>query len=81
MAKLACMDTYKANEVQPLPETFDMVRLSKSKERVDLSPNTVRGYSRNGLRLYRHGKSVFFSQAELCGYIRAKCETETAVAK
>lgn len=51
-----------------------MVRLSKSKERVDLSPNTIRAYSRNGLRLYHHGKSVFFSQLELCGYIRAKCE-------
>lgn len=59
---------------QPQPESFDMVRLSKSKERVDLSPNTVRAYAKNGLRLYRHGKSVFFSQAELCGYIRAKSQ-------
>ena len=51
---------------------FDLERLSKSKRSVDLSPNTIREYSRQGLKLYRCGKVVFFSVRELEQFIRAK---------
>ncbi len=56
-----------------------MVRLSKAKERVDICSNTIRAYSRNGLKIYKHGKAAFFSQSELCSYIRSRSESETAV--
>jgi hypothetical protein len=51
---------------------FPMVRLTKSKRAVDLAPNTIREYSRQGLRLYRMGKAVFFSTIELEQFIRAR---------
>jgi hypothetical protein len=51
---------------------FDMVRLTKAKRAVDLSPNTIRAYSRQGLGLYRMGRAVFFSRAELDAFIRAQ---------
>jgi hypothetical protein len=51
---------------------FDMVRLSKSKQAVDLAPNTIRALAEKGLRLYRHGKMVFFSRTELVALIRSK---------
>ncbi len=51
---------------------FDLVRLSKAKSTVDICPNTIRDYSRRGLRLYRLGKCVFFSKDELAEFIRAQ---------
>ena len=52
------------------PQTnFDLVRLSKSKREVDLAPNTIRAYSELGLRLFKVGKVVFFSRAELTNMI------------
>lgn len=53
----------------PTP-SFDLVRLSKSKSAVDICPNTIRAYSRQGLSLYRKGKAVFFSKTELDRFIR-----------
>ena len=50
--------------------SFDLVRLSKSKKSVDVCPNTIRAYAREGLNLYRRGKAVFFSRAELESFIR-----------
>ena len=50
--------------------TFDLCRLTKSKKIVDLAPNTIRAYSREGLALYRKGRAVFFSRAELEHHIR-----------
>jgi len=47
-----------------------MVRLTKSKDVVDLCSNTIRDYATRGLRLYRCGKAVFFSKAELAEFIR-----------
>jgi hypothetical protein len=57
---------------------FDMVRLSKSKATVDLSPNTIRNFAEQGLRLYRHGKMVFFSKTELAALIRTKATVQSA---
>lgn len=54
---------------------FDLFRLSKSKEVVDLAPNTIRAYHRDGLPFYRQGKAVFVSKAELASFIRARPET------
>ena len=47
-----------------------MARLTKSKEAVDLAPNTIRAYAKKGLRLYRVGKAVFFHTGELEAFIR-----------
>ncbi len=55
---------------------FDLARLSKSKELVDISPNTIRKYGGEGLPLYRYGKSVFFSPVELAGFIRSRAKAE-----
>jgi hypothetical protein len=52
-------------------QSFDLVRLTKAKKTVDLSPNTIRAYARRGLNLYRNGKCVFFSKAELEAFIRS----------
>jgi hypothetical protein len=50
--------------------TFDLFRLSKAKEIVDLAPNTLRHYNAAGLNFYRQGKAVFVSRAELEVFIR-----------
>lgn len=44
---------------------FDLFRLSKSKEIVDICSNTLRGYFRQGLPHYKHGKAVYVSKREL----------------
>jgi hypothetical protein len=50
--------------------TFDLARLSKSKEVVDLAPNTLRAYERaGGINFYRQGKAVFFSKTQLAHFI------------
>jgi hypothetical protein len=58
--------------------SFSMVRLSKAKKAVDLCPNTIREYNRQGLHLYRMGKAVFFNTAELEAFIRSKATTTRA---
>jgi hypothetical protein len=50
----------------------DLRRLTKSKSEVDISPNTLRGYARHGLNLYRMGKAVFYSLTELEAHIKLK---------
>jgi hypothetical protein len=54
------------------PSSFDLARLSKSKQAVDVCPNTIREYARQGLNIYRVGKAAFFSKSELDLFIRAK---------
>lgn len=51
---------------------FDLFRLSKSKEVVDVCSNTLRAYFRAGLPFYRRGKAIFISKTELAQFIRAK---------
>lgn len=50
--------------------SFDLIRLTKAKAAVDLSPNTIRAYARDGLSIYRKGRAVFFSRSELELHIR-----------
>ena len=64
------MSTQSSNIVQTADQNFDLVRLSKSKQAVDLAPNTIRAFAQKGLRLFRHGKMVFFSRSELAALIR-----------
>lgn len=50
---------------------FDLFRLSKSKEVVDLCSNTLRQYNQEGLPFYKRGKAVFVSKTELRNFIVA----------
>ena len=50
---------------------FDLFRLSKSKQIVDVCSNTVRSYFKLGLPHYNRGKACFVSKAELAAFIRA----------
>lgn len=58
--------------------SFDLVRLTKSKKIVDLSPNTIRAFSKGGLALYRSGRAVFFSRAELDQHIRRNSKPQVS---
>jgi hypothetical protein len=49
---------------------FDLFRLSKAKEAVDICSNTLRSYNRDGLPFYRRGKAVFISKIELEQFLR-----------
>lgn len=49
---------------------FDLFRLSKSKDVVDVCSNTLRSYFKQGLPCYNRGKAVYVSKAELAAFIR-----------
>jgi hypothetical protein len=49
--------------------SFDLFRLSKSKSAVDICPNTLRSYNKQGLPFYHRGKAVFVSKSELAAFI------------
>jgi hypothetical protein len=51
---------------------FDLFRLSKGKEIVDICSNTLRSYHGEGLAFYKKGKAVFISKNELARFIRSK---------
>ncbi len=51
------------------PFAFDLIRINKSKEAVDVCSNTIRAYAKLGLRLYRCGKATFFSRSEFAAFI------------
>jgi len=67
------MSATKFNSVQEAQSghSFDMFRLSKAKEVVDVSPNTLRAWHKLGLDFYERGKAVFVSKSELAAFIRA----------
>ena len=50
--------------------SFEMFRLSRSKQVVDVCPNTLRNYFKQGLPFYQRGKAVFISKSELAAFIR-----------
>lgn len=54
------------------PHEFEMVRLSRAKAVLDVCPNTLRSYAKQGLPLYRMGRAVFVSKTELAAFIRAR---------
>jgi hypothetical protein len=52
--------------------SLDLFRISRSKKRVDLSPNTIRKMHREcGLRIYFSGGASWVSRSELEAVIRA----------
>lgn len=59
----------------PAPD-FDLFRLSKSKQAVDLGPNTIRGYAKRGLKIYVCGGCSFVSKTELADFIRRESEVQ-----
>lgn len=60
---------------QPPDTSFDLIRLSKSKEAVDICSNTLRAYHAEGLQFYRLGRAVFVSKSELAIFIRARASS------
>jgi len=56
-------------QTQPA-ESFDLCRISKSKLVCDVASNTIRSYAKQGLGIYRRGKSTFFSKSELASFIK-----------
>jgi hypothetical protein len=62
-----------ANAFKPIQtraqEPFELFRLSKSKAAVDVCPNTIRAYFKQGLPCYKRGKAVFVSRSELARFI------------
>ena len=66
------MKNYSLNETQDRPTSgsFDLVRISHAKAILDISPNTLRTYARDGLAIYKRGKAAFVSKLELAAYIR-----------
>lgn len=60
--------------------SFDLVRISRAKKEVDLSPNTIRAYALEGLNLYRKGRALFFSRSELADHIRRTSDQRSVVA-
>jgi hypothetical protein len=70
MAERATMRNIERTDGQPKQQSFDLIRITKSKDTVDLAPNTIRSFARQGLKLYKCGKACFFSRAELEHFIR-----------
>ena len=66
------------NDAQAGNGNWDLFRLSRGKAAVDISPNTLRSYHRNGLPFYRSGKAVFVSKAELAAFIRQRATRQEA---
>lgn len=65
------MNTNSLTEAQHQdPNAYDLFRLSKSKDVVDICSNTLRAYFKAGLKFYRRGKAVFVSKRELAAFIR-----------
>jgi hypothetical protein len=62
------------NDSSTSEASWDLFRLSKSKQIVDVASNTLRKYNREGLRFYRNGKAVFISKIELAEFIRTHAE-------
>jgi hypothetical protein len=50
-------------------QPFELFRLSKSKQAVDVCPNTIRAYFKEGLPCYKKGRAVFVSRSELAQFI------------
>jgi hypothetical protein len=48
---------------------FDLFRLTKSKEVVDVCPNTLRTYFKKGLRFYKQGKAIFISKSDVYAFL------------
>jgi hypothetical protein len=78
MSILARQPKKPKQEAVKLDPRFDLRRITKSKEEVDVCPNTIRAYASEGLRLYRCGRCLFYSVTELEHFIRTRSQMEAA---
>jgi hypothetical protein len=63
-------NAFTVEQNQPA-ESFDLCRISKAKLVCDVASNTIRAYARaGGIKIYKAGKSTFFSKSELAAFIR-----------
>ncbi len=60
---------------------FDLFRLSRGKDVVDVCANTLREYHRTGLPFYKKRRAVFVSKAELEHFLRANAAATTVSTK
>lgn len=70
-------------QIAPIENTgsgFDLFRLTRSKDVVDVCANTLRTYHKQGLPFYRNGKAVFISKRELEVFIRTSAMNHTPAA-
>lgn len=72
------MRDIERNDGQAKQPSFDLIRITKSKDTVDLAPNTIRSFAHQGLRIYKAGKAAFFSRSELEHFIRTHDTREAA---
>ena len=63
---------------ESLRTSFDLIRISSARREVGVCSNTIRAYAKEGLNLYRKGRAVFFSRAELETHIRRTAIKGTA---
>ncbi len=56
--------------------TSDLCRITKAKQAVDMSPNTVRMLFGRGLTEYKVGRAVYFSRSELELFVKRKVVLE-----
>lgn len=68
----------KANPDSNSSAGFDLFRLTKSKDIVDICANTLRSYNKEGLPFYRKGKAVYVSKSDLQQFIRLKSSMQHA---
>jgi hypothetical protein len=61
-----------STQSRPAETGFDLFRLSRSKAVVDVCPNTLRAYFKQGLPCYRMGKAIFVSRTQLQQFIVSK---------
>ena len=64
------MSNVARKTIQSAESGFDLFRLSKAKEVVDICANTLRAYHDDGLPFYKRGKAVFVSKTEVDAFIR-----------
>lgn len=54
---------------------FDLVKITRTKVELNISPNTVRAMFRAGLPHYRCGKLVLVSRADVAAFIKSGAAT------
>lgn len=58
--------------ILPQVHSFDLVRITRTKQEIGIATSTVRQYVDQGLRLYKCGKAAFVSKAELEAWIKTQ---------
>ena len=69
------------NAIPSIQPRFDFFRLTKGKDEVDIAPNTLRKYNRQGLRFYtvKGDRCVYVSRSELENFIRTNTVAATKI--